>query len=362
VKLSGTQLFWIVATIEVVMSSWVNITPAIQIAKQDAWLSILLGGVIGVALTFFFVHLSLLHPNQTLVEFSQVLLGKWLGRIIVLPYFIAWYTLAAIVLRSFGDFIHLIALDRTPVWIIMILMIGLMIYLTYSGGITGIGRFSEIAGPFLFLTLIISFILNIGNVRWHQILPIYSDSGWVNILKGSILPLSFHGETFLLLVLVAFMKHPQKAPSRAMYGVGLANLMVFMATIMVILVFGPNFSAKLRFPLFMLVRSIDILDFIQNVDLLVLFIWIFGIFVKLSIYSFITSYEAAKWLKVKDWRKMIWFGAPAIYVMALMVPNEILISAYQKLWGFGILPVCGIGIPLLLWIISLAKKKGTNAA
>jgi spore germination protein KB len=361
-KISGSQLFWIVATTLVVMSIWLTITPVIQISKQDAWLSMLVGDVIVVALTFFAVHLSRLHPNQTLVEFSQALLGKWLGRIIVLPYFISWYTLSAVLLRSFGDFIHLIALDKTPVWMIMILMIGLMIYLTYSGGITGIGRFSEIAGPLLFLTIIISFILSIGNIRWHQLLPVYSDSGWTNILKGSFIPASFLGEIFMLLVIVSFMHHPQKALSRSMLGVGTAAFIVFIATILVLLVFGPNFSAKLRFPYFMLIRSIDILNFIQNVDLLVLFFWTFGVFVKVSLYLFITSYEMAKWFNVKDWRRMIWLGAPAIFIMAILIPNEIIPTLYSKFWELIVVPVCGIGIPFLLWIVSLAKKKGANPA
>jgi spore germination protein KB len=275
---------------------------------------------------------------------------------IVLPYFITWYTLSAAVLRSFGDFIHLIALDRTPVWIIMILMIGLMIYLTYSGGITGIGRFSEIAGPILFLTFIVSFILSIGNVRWHQLLPVYSDSGWINILKGSILPASFLGESFMLLVIVSFMHQPKKVLSRSMLGIGMAALMVFIATFLVVLVFGPNFSANLRFPYFMLIRSIDILNFIQNVDLLVLFVWIFGMFVKLSLYLFITSYEMAHWFNVKDWRRIIWFGAPAIFIMAILIPDATFTKLYSQFWELIVFPVCGIGIPLLLWIVSLVKK------
>jgi spore germination protein KB len=359
-KISGSQLFWIVATIEVVMTIWLTITPAIEISKQDAWLSMLVGGVIGLAITYLVVHLSIIHPNQTLVEFSQALLGKWFGRMIVLPYFIAWYTLSAVVLRSFADFIHLIALDRTPVWIIMILMLGLMTYLTYSGGITGIGRFSQIAGPILFLTIFVSFILSLGNVRWHQLLPVYADSGWLNILKGSLSPASFFGESFMLLVIVSFMHNPQKAPSRSMLGVGITAFMVLTATIMVLLVFGPNFSANLRFPYFLLIRSIDILNFIQNVDLLVIFVWIFGVFVKLSLYLFITSYEIANWFNVKDWRRIIWFGAPAIYMMALFIPNEAILNLYPKLWEFGIIPVCGIGIPLLLWIISVVKKKSVK--
>jgi spore germination protein KB len=359
-KISGSQLFWIVATIEVVMAIWLTITQTIEISKQDAWLSILVGGVIGLAITFLVAHLSVLHPNQTLVEFSQALLGKWFGRMIVLPYFIAWYTLPAVVLRSFADFIQLVALDRTPTWIIMILILGLMTYLIYSAGITGIGRFSQITGPILFFTIIVSFILSLGNVRWHQLLPIYSDSGWVNILKGSISPASFFGETIVLLVIVSFMHHPQKAPSRSMLGVSLAAFMVFTATIMVLLVFGPYLSANLRFPYFLLIRSIDILNFIQNVDLLVIFVWIFGVFVKLSLYLFITSYEMAHWFNVKDWRRIIWFGAPAIFIMAILIPNETYINIYPKFWKFGIIPVCGIGIPLLLLIISMVKKKSVK--
>jgi spore germination protein KB len=279
---------------------------------------------------------------------------------IVLPYFIAWFTLSAIVLRSFGDFIHLILLDRTPVWMIMILIICLATYLTYSGGITGIGRFCEIAGPIIFLTLIVSFILNAGNVKWNHLLPVYSDSGWVNILKGSLAPASFKEESFMLLVIVSFMQNPKKALSRSMLGVGIVAFMVLAATIMVLLVFGPNVSAKLRFPYFMLVRSIDILDFIQNVDIFVIFIWIFAVFAKISLYLFITSYEIANWFNVKDWRRIIWFGAPAIYMMALLIPNEAIVEIYPIFWEFVIIPVCAIGIPLLLWIISVAKKKSVK--
>jgi spore germination protein KB len=357
VKLSGSQLFWIVATVEVVMSIWLNITPTVQISKQDAWLSILVGSVIGIALTFFYARLSLLHPHRSLVEFSQALMGKWLGRFIVLPYIFVWYSVAAVGLRSFGDFTHLIVLDNTPVWLIMLLLIAVSIYLTYSSGITGIGRFSEITGPILFLTLMLSFILSIDNVRWHHLLPVYANSGWLNILKGSITPAARNAESFMLLVLVSFMDHPHKAPSRATIGVAISSLMVLLATIMAILIFGPNFSAKIRYPYFMVVRSIDILNFIQNVDLLVLFFWMFGMFLKISLYSFITSFEIAQLLNVKSWRKINWFVVAAIYIFALWMPNETVIYAsFPLMWGFVMVPVCGIGIPILLWIVSLVRK------
>lgn len=360
-KLSGTQIVWIIATTQIVAIIGLEITPAIQIAKQDAWLSMLVGGVVSLALNFLVVHLSILHPNQTLIQFSQTLLGKWLGRIIVLPYLIAWYILPAIILRSFGDFIHLILLEQTPVWIIMIPLIGVMTYLTYSSGITGIGRFCGLVGPIIILTLLVSFILNVQNIELHHLLPVFSDSGWMNILKGSLAPAYWFAGPFTLLVIVSFMQKPQKAISKSMLGVGITVFMVLTATLMVLMVYGPDLSAKLRFSYFASVRTINILDFIQNVDIFIMFIWVFGVSAQLSLYLFIASYETAHWFKVKDWRRIIWFGAPAIFILAIFIPDETTITLFDKLWTSVVFPVCGIGIPLFLWIISAVKKKTSES-
>ena len=346
-----------VATVEVVMEVWLRISPAIGVSKAGRLDIDADRGHYGDRLNLS-VRSSWHAPSgQTLVQYSQTLLGGWLGRVIVLPYFVAWYTLSIDVLRSFADFIHLIILDRTPVWLVISLMVALMAYITYTGGITGIGRFCEIAGPLTILTLIVTFILNVGNMKWNQITPVVYDSGWATLLKGSFEPASFFGETFMLLTIVSFMEKPQKALSRAMLGMGITILTVSSATFMVLTVLGPNLAASLRFPYFIIVRSINILNFVQNVDIFVIFIWVFGVFVKLSLYLFITSYEAAKWLNVKNWRKLIGFGAPLMAISAILVPNQTYIPIYQKIWELAIIPVCGIGIPLILWGISVAKKK-----
>ncbi|NBD25026.1 GerAB/ArcD/ProY family transporter [Paenibacillus glycinis] len=360
-KLTGIQVVWIIATAELVMEVWLRISPAIEIAEQDAWMSMLLAGLIGIVLTFLAVRVSMLHPGQTLVKYSQKLLGKGFGRAIVLPYFAAWYMLSIDVLRSFADFIHLILLDQTPVWLIELLMVALMAYITFAGGITSIGRFCEIAGPVTVITMFFTFILNAGNVDWSQLTPVFNDIGWKQVAKASVAPGSFFGETFMLLSVIAFMNKPEKAMSKSMIGLFITIVGVFAATSMVLLVFGSHLSAGFKFPYFMIVRSISILNFIQNVDIFVIYIWIFGVFAKLSLYLFLTSYEMSNWFNVKDWRKMILFGAPLIFISAIMVPNQTWIVMFQKLWQDAIIPFCGIGVPLLLWILSAARKKSVQA-
>lgn len=359
-KLSGSQLVWMIVTTEIVAIIGINITPAILISKQDTWISMLVAGGIGAALTFLVVHLSMLHPNQTLTQFSQALLGKWLGRLIVLPYLIAWYTLSSYLLRGFAGFLQPFIIDRTPLWIIMLFLLCLMVYLTYSAGVTGIGRFSEIVGPIIIFVLIVSFILNAGNADWHHLLPVYADTGWVNIVKGSLRPALWFAGPFTLLVTVAFMQNPQKALSKSMLGVGITVVIVLTATLMVLMIFGPNLAAKIRFSYFMYVRTIDVLNFIQNVDIFTVFVWIFGVTAQLSLYLFVACYETAQWFRVKDWRRIIWYSTPVIFVMAILVPNDTSIAIYDEIWASAIFPVCGIGIPLSLWIVSVVKKKSVK--
>ncbi|MFB5195830.1 endospore germination permease [Neobacillus sp. KR4-4] len=356
-KLSGTQLVWIIVTTETGAMIGLRITPAIQVAKQDAWLSMIIGGIIGVSLTFLVVHLCTLHPNQTLFQFSQALLGKWLGRLIVLPYLVSWYILTAVLLRAFADFIHLILLNRTPLWLIILLSIGLVTYLSYTSGITGIGRFCELVGPLIIFTMIVSFILIVQNLKLHNLLPFYADSEWMNILKGSIAPAYWFSGPFVLLVIVSFVQNTKKVLSKSILGVGITIFVIFTATLIVLLVFGPNLSTKLRFPYFSAVRTIDILNFIQNADIFLMFIWIFGVIAQASLYFFIASYEMANWINVKDWRKIIWFGAPAIAIITILIPGVSAFTLFDEFWTAVVFPVCGIGIPLFLWTLSAVKKK-----
>jgi spore germination protein KB len=355
-KLSGWQLVWIIVT-EVVAIIWINITPAILISKQDAWLSILAAGCIGAALTFLVVHLSILHPHQTLAQFSRVLLGKWLGKLIVLPYLIAWYTLSAYLLRAFSNFLKPILIDKTPLWIIIILLLALTVYLSNTRGITGIGRFCEIVGPIMIVVLMISFILNVGYADWHRLLPVYADTGWANIVKVSVRPAYWFAGPFTLLVIVAFMETPRKALYKSMIGLGITVAMAVMATLVVLMTFGPNLAAEIRFSYFVYVRTIDILDFVQNLDIFVVFIWVFGVVAQLSLYLFVASYETAQLLRIKNWRKIIWFSIPGIFIVAILIPDETVIVLYDKLWVSVIFPVCGIGIPLLLWLVTVIRRK-----
>ncbi|MEK5645786.1 MULTISPECIES: hypothetical protein [Paenibacillus] len=39
-KLTGSQIFWTISTVEIIMAVWLRVSPTIETAKQDAWKSV----------------------------------------------------------------------------------------------------------------------------------------------------------------------------------------------------------------------------------------------------------------------------------------------------------------------------------
>lgn len=357
-KISGPQIFWIMFVMETGMTLLLTMQPAIQEAKQDAWISSIIVGLAAIIMTIVAVRLSMLYPKQTLVQFSQTILGKWFGKMIVLPYFIVWVTVTGMILRQSSDFVLISLFHKTPLWILCLILILLVVYLTHQG-IEGIARCAEMFGPICVITIVTLYSLDIPNTEWHHLLPIYAHSGWLQILKGSLAPMGFLGESVMISMLYSFMNEMGKRPSWVYWGVTAASFFLVIDAFVVIMTFGPNLASRMWYPAYEVVRFISMMEFIQNIDALVVIVWILSIFLKLALYLFISSYGAAQWLNLKDWKKPIWVIATVAFVFS-MLPQNIVVSTIEypkKIWTPFVVPITFVGIPLFLLVVGVVRKR-----
>lgn len=357
-KISIWQLFWIFTTLEISMSIWLTVSPTIEIAKQDAWLSLVLAGVIGLIVTLILIRVCQLHSSHTLVEFAQKLFGKWGGKLISMLYILVWFSVSADILRIFSLFIKQFLFHDTPIWIIAALMVAAMVYINYAGSVEAIARFSEMAGPLLLIGIVITFVLNLTNLHPSLLLPVYVDSGLIPILKGSLVNASFLGESMMIMMLTPFIANSQKLLKPTLLAIGIPSLIAIVTAVMVISTFGTNIGSTLIFPYFSMVRFINYLEFIQNLDVWIVFIWIFSVFVKLSIYLFINSYGTAQLFGIKNWRVMIGFAAPVIFAASLIPANIVGMLDYANLvWIKFIFPIFIVSFPIIFLLVSLIRSR-----
>ncbi|MDQ0886764.1 hypothetical protein QFZ81_001852 [Paenibacillus sp. V4I9] len=184
-------------------------------------------------------------------------------------------------------------------------MVLIVIYVTYSGGIDGIGRVSEILGPVIFLMVLLVLTTSVTNIQWNRLLPFYADSGMGAIIKGSLPPASYLVHAVEFVMISSFLFTPRKGSPYVIWGVAIASFGVLLSMIMVILTVGVNLTSKMWYPFFEMTKKIAVFGFIENLDAIAVVIWIASVFIKLSIYMFVTSYGTAQFLQVKNWKNMI---------------------------------------------------------
>ncbi|MCU6797723.1 spore germination protein [Paenibacillus sp. WQ 127069] len=361
-RVSGIQVFWMITIMDLGMTLLMTFTPGLQAAKQDAWVSVLVAGCIALLISVVTTKLVLLHPEQTFIQFSQTIMGKWLGKLVIIVYLVQWYTIIPIVLRQFSDLLQILLLPQTPGIYIELAMVLIVIYVTYSGGIDGIGRVSEILGPLILLMILLVLTTSISNIHWKNLLPFYADSGVAAIVKGSLPIASYLGHAVEFVMISPFLAAPRKGSPYVIWAVAVASFIVWISMVMVILTIGVNLSSKMWYPFFEMTKKISIFGFIENLDALAVVIWVASVFIKLSIYFFVASYGTAQFLQVKNWRNMIWFISIVVVVFSLIPKNvsEATGSYLNHYWVPFVLPVNMIGLPLLLLIVgSIRQRKQT---
>ncbi|WP_159881106.1 GerAB/ArcD/ProY family transporter [Paenibacillus puerhi] len=358
-KITNRQVFWIMLLLEVGINLLISIRAVLEHGRQDVWICYLVAGLCGWLITYIAVKVSLRHPDQTLIEFAVTVLGKWPGKLLVIPYLFQWFWVLNLILRDQFLFIRLNVLYETPSWLIISCMLAIIVYAVYKGGIEAIGRCAELWAPLLLLILALTFTLTVNNLEWRLLLPVYADTGIAGIGKGTLGPAYLLGESVFLMMLFPFVENPGKGTQRAaLAGVLVSSFILLIGGLWVLLTFGPEISAKLQFPFFEMVKLVYLMEFIQNMDILVMSIWLVSIFIKLSVYLFIISYGLAQWVgKARNWKRFVGPVAGMTFLLTMWMilkynPSEELMRIG---WIRYMLTLNMVLIPLLLWGVSVLR-------
>ncbi|WP_179233000.1 GerAB/ArcD/ProY family transporter [Paenibacillus rigui] len=357
-SLTGRQLFWMMVSMQIIMTILLTTSPTIQISKQDAWISMFLSTGIGMGIAFICAQLSMMFPGQTLVEYSRILLGKWIGGLVSALYILFWIIILSVILKQFSLFITGTIMPKTPVPVIESLMLLVVLYPTLHG-IGVIARICELTGPFILIGVAGPMFLVMNEINKDRLLPIYWDNGYLAIMKGALPAATFLGDCIMILVLIAFVVQRKRVITHAVGGVMLSGIAAVVSCIVSLLMFGPVVAGSYPYPMLMIVRSISIAGIIENLDAIVITVWIMSIFTKLSLYLFVAGYGTSQLLGLKNWTYPVWTVAVVALLLALIPLNyeEISVIFPQKIAGPYFFPILMGGGPLMLFMLALIRHK-----
>ncbi|USK75398.1 spore germination protein [Peribacillus frigoritolerans] len=330
-----------------------------KVQTPDAWISVILGGVIAIIAGVIMVKLSQRFPEKTFYQYINDIVGKWVGGLLSLVVICYFLTTSSFQLRAMAEVLRYLLLEGTPNWAIMMIFMWVGLYLII-GGINPIARLFEIILPLtVILFLVVAFmsfkIFEIDNLR-----PVLGE-GVIPVLKGvKTTALAFTGSE-IMLVLIPFMNSPKKAVKAVLVGVSIPLIFYVITVVMVIGALSIDGVVTRTWPTLDLIRSFEIAGLIfERFESLLLVVWIMQIFATFTITFFAAALGLAQITK-KSIHPFMFGLLPILYILAMIPKN---INDLFKLGDFvGNIALFLFGLlPLLLLIISRVKggKYETN--
>lgn len=323
-----------------------------KVKTPDVWLSVILGGILAMVSGVIMVKLSQQFPNKTFYQYSQDIVGKWIGRLLsflIIGYFL---TTSAFQIRSMAEVISFFLLEGTPTWAIVMPFMWIGLYLIMSG-INSIARMFEIIFPItVFIFLIISF-MSIGIFEIDNLRPVLG-LGIKPVLDGiKTTSLAYTGPEIMLILLV-FMEQRNKAVKAILVGISIPLIFYVITVVMVIGALSIDGVVTRTWPTIDLMRSFEISGLIfERFESLLLVIWIMQIFATYTISYYAAALGLAQLFK-KSIHRFIFALIPIIYIIAMTSKNINDLLKLGDMLGNAALFLFGL-LPLLLLIITRLK-------
>ncbi|GAA3411419.1 endospore germination permease [Paenibacillus hodogayensis] len=350
--------FTILVVMFIIGSSILLIPAAIAIhAKQDAWLSAIIGVVEGLAI------IGLLHlvgkelPSPLLVESFKLLLGKWIGTLVSILFVLHAFFLTVFMIRYIGDFMATQIMPETPVEAIHIVFI-LLVILASRYGLETLARSAEVFLPWVLLFVIVLSLFVLPQLNGQNLLPVIKD-GMSPVLKGT-LPLL--GIPFLELVLF-LMLYPNVDGGRRrgrafMIGGAIGGLLIIVITFMTIAVLGPYLTVRNIYPSFALTKQINIGQFLQRIEALLAITWFLTIFYKTTVCFHVSALGIAQVLKLKSYKTVVLpLGFLIVVYASIVYPNIVYGNQFAGMIWTPYASVPGLALPLILLAVIALRKK-----
>lgn len=278
--IAARQFF--ILTFGLTIGTSILVTPSglAHTAREDAWIASIFSIFINLLMVVLYIAIGRVYPGQTIFEIHEKVLGKLLGKILSLIYLFYFLILTGTLLGNLGFFLSSEMMPETPIEAIQILFL-IAAVMCARMGIILLARVGELMFPwiiFLFMVLVLSLT---PQIDWNHIKPMLEE-GWMPVAKAGYHASMFQ-ELIVLMVFLPLVKGEKKGERAWMGGTAAGGLVLSMIVLLSVLILGIEQTENSTFPAFALAKTINLGNFFQRVEGILITLWILTFFIKISL-------------------------------------------------------------------------------
>jgi len=269
-NLNHRQTAWLSATLLCSGSSFLMFFQNVaKVAGGDARFSQLLPIGYAFFMAAVFAELARAYPGKTLFEIVMLVCGKWVGRAINVILLVYLWIVITIDLNGIAHFLKSSLLPRTPLGIIVMMLI--LMLMTYRR-VEVAASINELCFPFYFFSIILMALLLNNEYLYGKLEPLLTESLF-HIFAGNYMSVGMYGDLFILGAFLPAFSHPRISFVSMKHGVLLANFLLTLVGVITLGVMGRHITGVLSYPSWSLVQEVRLTDFLDRLEIYMLTVW-----------------------------------------------------------------------------------------
>ncbi|MBP2650983.1 MAG: spore germination protein [Firmicutes bacterium] len=330
-------------------------------ADRAAWVAALAGILLVTPFAVWMLYLGENYPEKNLLDIVEDGLGKFPGGIVSCVYILINVAVAVAILNLFTELIKSVFLPKTPVGVIMLILV-LVAVSIISSGLKAFSRTAELLTGLGLANFFFSFVFSVPKYfHTEYIFPVF-DTSWLGFIKGTLFMTGAASECLLLImIIVRFIPDPGKHCLWVVTGLVFCAV-VFSAAILVIMaMLSPELAKRIAFGGVNAARIIQVGEFIRGLEVFIFITYQFIAIGKISVCLYCGWTAVQKILhNIKPWLSL---AALSSVVLALSFWLNSYNKAYQLavVLGTYILLPFSILMLLICTILLIVKKKKSDA-
>ncbi|MYL72128.1 endospore germination permease [Halobacillus litoralis] len=361
-KLSRRQFFFIIIQTQIGVGVLSVPYELHTVAKQDGWISLLLGAIaIQLLLIGIWVVAKNL-PQDTLYTMNDKLYTKWIGRPLSILYILYFIGVGTLIILLFCRMINVWVLPNTPIWVTALLMITVCMYMVH-GGLLVLGRMYTMLS-ILIVFLLILMVFGAKEMQIMYLFPIL-ESGWGKVFSGINQAIfSYFG---FIVTLVVYSK-VEGTNKQKLTTIVLAHWFVTLFYLFTVLASYTFFSTSelplVPEPVLYMLKSFS-LPIIARIDLFFITIWVINVATSFATYLYLSSIGFSDLFKKQSTTKFIVLIGVVVFSISMFIGMDIKkMEAFNNVvtysgYVFSVtLPL--IMVPLSFWRRNKDKGAGTS--
>lgn len=330
----------------------------INIAKQDAWISILIAMVLSFIPFFLIIKIIEYKPELNIFEKNTFLFGKVIGNIVNILLILIFSFMASVALWDLNNFISSQYLHLTSSLLIGLFVIVTIIYML-SKDLVVMARTCFIMFVIGFILYLLGFSGLVWQINFDNIKPIFENS-FSNIFRGALISVCYNILPLFFITVIPRNKMDIKNLNSLFIWFYFAGTIIFIIFFLIISIFGYNLASIYQYTPFHLLKNISLFGFINRIESTISIRWVFYSVAFISMCMYFVLEYLKKAFKMKNKVKIniliIGLGLLTLYLSEVIFTNNTInqqfMSNYFPFFAFFILGV----IPIIIFIFSKFKK------